>query len=88
MSYLTPIKCFAECQHQTVYPLQQDQMKGFDYLAPQGSYDAVEVYGLPHAIIDLDKATQHCTKAFICTTFGTTSLIIIDDLTGWSTFIS
>ncbi|KAJ7079989.1 hypothetical protein B0H15DRAFT_759923, partial [Mycena belliarum] len=41
-----------------VFALKRDQMKGFDYLAPQGMYDAVEAYGLPSAIIDLDRAAQ------------------------------
>jgi hypothetical protein len=32
---------------QSVYALKCDQMKGFDYLHPQGFYDAITVYGLP-----------------------------------------
>ena len=31
MSYLSSIKCYMEHHHQTVYALQQDQMKGFEY---------------------------------------------------------
>jgi len=40
-------------------------MKGFDYLAPEGFYDAISAYGLPDTIIDIDKAAQTNTKVFI-----------------------
>jgi len=50
MSYLSCIKCYTKRHHQTVYALQRDQMKGFDYLAPSGFYDALKAYGLPDVI--------------------------------------
>src|SRR5882762_492695 len=81
MSYLSCIKCYAERHHQTVYALQRDQMKGFDYPAPSGFYDALKAYGLPDAIRDLDKAAQTQTKAFIRTAYGITGPIVIDGLT-------
>jgi hypothetical protein len=81
MSYLSCIKCYAERHHQTVYALQRDQMKGFDYLAPSGFYDALKAYGFPDAIRDLDKAAQTQTKAFIRTAYGVTGPIVIDGLT-------
>jgi hypothetical protein len=81
MSYLSCVKCYAERHHQTVYALQRDQMKGFDYLAPSGFYDALKVYGFPNAICDLDKAAQTQTKAFIRTAYGVTGPIVIDGLT-------
>ena len=31
-------------------------MKGFDYLSPEGLYDAVNAYRLPSANTDLDRA--------------------------------
>ena len=65
MSYLASVKCYVECNHQTVYAIQRDQMKGFDYLALQGFYDANDAYGLPPSIIDLDKAAQSHTKVFV-----------------------
>ena len=65
MSFLALVKCYVEQNHQTVYTLQCDQMKGFDYLALQGFYDAIDAYGLPPSIIDLDKATQSHTKVFV-----------------------
>ncbi|KAJ7702817.1 hypothetical protein B0H17DRAFT_1157412 [Mycena rosella] len=36
MSYLFGIKCWVKCHKVTVYALKHDQMKGFDYLSPQG----------------------------------------------------
>ena len=81
MSYLSCVKCYAECHHQTIYTLQHDQMKGFDYLAPSGFYDALKAYGFPDAICDLDKAAQTQTKAFIRTIYGVTGPIVIDGLT-------
>jgi hypothetical protein len=65
MSYLSSIKCYANGHKQMIYALQCDQMKGFDYLHPQGFYDAIVVYGLPMEIIKLDKAAQKDTKVFI-----------------------
>lgn len=52
-------------------------MKGFDYVAPEGFYDAIIAYGLPSAIIDIDKAAQTNTKVFICTAHGLTDPIVV-----------
>ncbi|KAJ7939277.1 hypothetical protein B0H13DRAFT_2226285 [Mycena leptocephala] len=62
MSFLANIQCWA---------------KRFDRLAPEGFYDAVEAYGLPRAIADLDRAAQTDTKCFIRTAYGITEPIII-----------
>lgn len=70
MSFLATIKCWATRHKQTVYAIKQDQMKGFDYLSPDGFYDAVRAYGLPEAIIDLDRAAQKDTRCFIRTAYG------------------
>ncbi|KAJ7432247.1 hypothetical protein B0H11DRAFT_1668785, partial [Mycena galericulata] len=40
MNYLAGIKCWAKRHKVTVFALKRDQMKGFDYLSPQGMYDA------------------------------------------------
>ncbi|KAJ7189347.1 hypothetical protein GGX14DRAFT_580783 [Mycena pura] len=56
-------------------------MKGFDYLSPQGMYDAVTAYGLPSSIIDLDRAAQTDTKCFIRTAHGLTEPITITGVT-------
>jgi hypothetical protein len=50
ISYLSAIKCYAQRNNEPLYALQWDQMKGFDYLAPQSFYDALEAYGLPASI--------------------------------------
>jgi hypothetical protein len=47
MSYLSAVKSFPNHHKQTVYALQRDQMKGFDYLHTQGFYDAIITYSLP-----------------------------------------
>ncbi|KAF9017343.1 hypothetical protein BDZ89DRAFT_380028 [Hymenopellis radicata] len=36
VSYLSQVKCYAERSRTPIYALQRDQMKGFDYLSPQG----------------------------------------------------
>jgi Reverse transcriptase (RNA-dependent DNA polymerase) len=81
MSYLSSVKTYAERHHQTIYALQRDQMKGFDYLAPSGFYDALKAYGFPEAICDLDRAAQTQTKAYIRTAYGITGPIIVNGLT-------
>ena len=65
MSFLSSVKCYMEWNHQMVYTLQCDQMKGFNYLTLQVFYDAIDAYGLLPSIIDLDKATQSHTKVFV-----------------------
>ena len=65
MSFLAGVKCWAARHKEPVYALKRDQMKGFDYLAPEGFHDAVRSYGLPQSIIDIDKATHKNTKCFI-----------------------
>jgi hypothetical protein len=81
MSYLSAIKAYANRHKQTVYALQRDQMKGFDYLHPQGFYDAITAYGLPPEIIKLDRAAQKDTKVFIRTAYGITGPMVINGVT-------
>ena len=81
MSYLSSVKCYVECHHQTIYALQRDQMKGFDYLALSGFYDALQAYSFLYTICNIDRAAQKQTKAYICTAYGVTSPIVIDGLT-------
>jgi hypothetical protein len=52
-------------------------MKGFDYLLPDGFYDAIDAYGLPRAISDLDCAFQTDTRCFIRTAYGITDPITV-----------
>jgi hypothetical protein len=80
-SYLAQVKTWAQRSGTKVYALKRDQKKGFDYLAPQGFYDAVEAYGLPSSIIDLDRAAQSSVTCYIRTAYGLTDPIIIDGVT-------
>jgi hypothetical protein len=59
MSYLASIKCWTNRHKETVFAIKRDQMKGFDYLSPEGFYDAIHAYGLSETIIDLDWAAQN-----------------------------
>lgn len=77
MSFLSGVKCWAHRNKETVYALKRDQMKGFDYLFPDGFYDAVKAYGLPRAITDLDRAAQTDTRCFIRTAYGVTEPILL-----------
>ncbi|PPR05725.1 hypothetical protein CVT26_008912 [Gymnopilus dilepis] len=81
ISYLAGIKRFAQRNNQELYALQRDQMKGFDYLSPQGFYDAIQAYGLPAEIQALDFAAQHNTKVFIRTAFGMAGPIYVSGVT-------
>jgi Reverse transcriptase (RNA-dependent DNA polymerase) len=76
-SFLSGAMTWANRHKTTVYALKRDQMKGFDYLAPEGFYDAVSAYGLPQAIADIDKAAQTNTKVFIRTAHGLTEPILV-----------
>ena len=81
MSYLSAVNSFANRHKQTVFALQRDQMKGFDYLHPQGFYDAISAYGLPLEIIKLNKAAQKYTKVLIRTAYRITGPIVINGVT-------
>src|SRR6266542_3282651 len=77
LSFLSSVKTWASRHNQTVYAIKRDQMKGFDHLSPQGFYDAIEAYGLPRGIIDLDRASQTDTRCFIRTAYGVTDPIVV-----------
>jgi hypothetical protein len=76
-SFLTGILTWANHHNTSVYALKHDQIKGFDYLGPEGFYDTISTYGLPDAIIGLDKSAQTNTKVFIFTAHGLTEPIIV-----------
>ena len=80
MSFLAGVKCWAARHKEPVYALKRDQMKGFDYLVPEGFHDAVRSYGLPQSIIDIDKAAHKDTKCFIRTAYGITIPITVSDV--------
>ncbi|KAJ7602521.1 hypothetical protein B0H17DRAFT_1222767 [Mycena rosella] len=56
-------------------------MKGFDYLALQGMYNAVQAYSLPSTISNLDRAVQTDTRCFIRTAYSSTEPIVITGVT-------
>ncbi|KAJ6560797.1 hypothetical protein DFH09DRAFT_1247832 [Mycena vulgaris] len=56
-------------------------IKGFDYLAPEGFYDAIRAYGLPQSIIDLDRVSQTDPHCRIRTYHGPTSPIVVSSVT-------
>ncbi|TFK17261.1 hypothetical protein FA15DRAFT_736109 [Coprinopsis marcescibilis] len=77
MSFLAGIKTWSLRNKKPVYAVKRDQMKGFDYLSPDGFYDAVRAYGLPESINDIDRAAQTDTKCFIKTAYGITQPITV-----------
>ncbi|KAF9006308.1 hypothetical protein BDZ89DRAFT_1095452 [Hymenopellis radicata] len=81
VSFLSGIKTWAQRHKAEVWCLKRDQMKGFDYLAPQGFHDAVAAYGLPASIIELDRAAQDNVKCSIRTAHGMTEPIFISGVT-------
>ncbi|KAJ7168161.1 hypothetical protein C8R43DRAFT_877023, partial [Mycena crocata] len=58
MGFLAEVQTWSERHKEMVIALGRDQKKGFDYLSPEGFYDALRAYGLPTSIIDLDRAAQ------------------------------
>ena len=80
MCYLSGVKCWVNHNKQPVYALKHDQMKGFNYLSPEGFDDAVQAYGLSESIIDLDFAAQFQTGCFIRTMYAVTDRIIVSGL--------
>lgn len=58
MNFLAGIQTWSARNKQPVYCIKRDQLKGFDYLAPQGFQDAIRAYGLPESIIHLESASQ------------------------------
>ena len=81
MSFLSGLKTWSHQTKTPLYLLNRDQMKGFDYLAPQGFYDACTAYGLPSAIADLDCAAQSLTHCFPRMAFGIADPIVVEGVT-------
>jgi hypothetical protein len=82
MSFLSGLKTWSHRTKTPLYLLKRDQMKGFDYLAPQGFYDACTAYGLPPAVADLDhRAAQSSTRCFPRTAFGIADPIVVEGVT-------
>ncbi|KAG8775023.1 hypothetical protein FRC16_004910, partial [Serendipita sp. 398] len=56
-------------------------MKGFDYLSPNGFYDAIKAYGLPASIIAFDQAALENVSCSFRTAYGLTEPLIINGVT-------
>ncbi|KAF8164064.1 hypothetical protein BJ912DRAFT_1035130 [Pholiota molesta] len=70
MSYLAGVKCWASRHKTPVYAIKRDQMKGFDYLSPDGFYDAIRAYGLPMGHYYLCDILQTDDDALIISSSG------------------
>ncbi|KAF8219647.1 hypothetical protein L208DRAFT_1338804, partial [Tricholoma matsutake] len=81
MSFLNGLKMWSHHTKTPLYLLKRDQMKGFDYLSPQGFYYACTTYGLPPAIADLDCAAQSSTCCFPWMAFGIADPIVVEGIT-------
>ena len=81
MNFLAGIQTWSTRNKQPVYCIKRDQLKGFDYLSPQGFHDAIRAYGLPESIIHLDQASQSQVPCTIQTAYGQSRKIMIDGVT-------
>lgn len=81
MSFLAGLKTWSKKSGTTVYMLKRNQIKGFNYLSPDGFYNMCIVYGLPSSVCDLDWAAQSGTRCFSHTAFGIAEPIIVNGVT-------
>ena len=81
MSFLARIQTWAHRTKQPVYCIKRDQLKGFDYPAPQGFHDAIRAYGLPETIIELDVASQSMVPCKVRMAYGELEQIVINGVT-------
>ncbi|KAG1888731.1 hypothetical protein F4604DRAFT_1877236 [Suillus subluteus] len=66
----------------------ENQQKGFDKLEPQGFYDAISAYGLPHSIVDFDSSAQSEIPYCVHTAYGLTEPLTITGVTKQGGLIS
>ncbi|PPQ63162.1 hypothetical protein CVT24_005802 [Panaeolus cyanescens] len=81
ISYISQVEKWASRTKTPLYVLQRDQKKGFDMLEPQGFYDAIEAYGLPSSIIDLDRSSQERVPYRVKTAYGFTPSFVVNGVT-------
>lgn len=79
-SLLGQTDCWATRTDTTILALKRNQMKGFDYLAPQGFYNAISALGLPEAITDLKKSALLNNKMHIRTAYGVADPITVNEV--------
>ncbi|KAI0369227.1 hypothetical protein BV20DRAFT_1053297 [Pilatotrama ljubarskyi] len=81
VSFLAQVDVYAHRHKQPLFVLRRDQQKGFDRLEPEGFYDAVQAYGLPRALADLDRSAQHCVPYQVKTAYGLTTSFTVSGVT-------
>ena len=81
MSFLGGLKTWSHHTKTSLYLLKRDQKKGFDYLAPQGFYDACIAYDSPQAVADLDHVAQSSIRCFPHMAFGIADPIVVNGVT-------
>ncbi len=80
-SFLAQLHSWAIHADQPLFILKCDQQKGFDFLAPEGFYDAVATYGLPPEISQLDQSFQMDVQCQIHMAYGDTDVLLINGVT-------
>ncbi|GJE97002.1 hypothetical protein PsYK624_132120 [Phanerochaete sordida] len=80
-SFLAQVEAYAHRHKMPIYILRRDQKKGFDRLEPEGFYDAVAAYGLPSALIDLDRSAQADVPYQVKTAYGLTRTFSVTGVT-------
>ncbi len=80
-SFLAQLHSWAVCANQPLYILKHDQQKGFNFLAPEGFYNAITTYGLPLEIAQLDQSFQTDIQCQIHTAYGDTDVLLINGIT-------
>ncbi|KAI0351676.1 hypothetical protein OH77DRAFT_1410697, partial [Trametes cingulata] len=81
VSFLAQVDAYAHRRKQPLFVLRRDQRKGFDRLEPQGFYDAVRAYGLPDALIELDRSAQDQVPYQVKTAYGLTAPFTVSGVT-------
>ena len=81
VSFISQYERWASRERIPLYVLQRDQKKGFDMLEPEGFYDAIQAYGLPLSIIDLDRSSQENVPYRVKTAHGFTDPFIVNGVT-------
>lgn len=80
-SFLSAVKCWAHRNHTQIFALKRDQMKGFDFLSPTGFHDAIQAFGLPEEVAQLDIAAQENNTVLARTAYGIADPFQVSGLT-------
>ncbi|KAI0072126.1 hypothetical protein K474DRAFT_1605738 [Panus rudis PR-1116 ss-1] len=80
-SFIAQLHTWSNRHNVPIYLLRRDQQKGFDRLEPEGFYDAVTAYGLPHELILLDQSAQADVPYRVKTSCGLTDVFTLSGIT-------